>query len=46
MEVFNVKRKANTVTIGYFLNERFWNKGIATEAVKILVNYLLNEVGV
>ncbi len=46
MEVFNVKRRANTVTIGYFLNERFWNRGIATEAVRILVNYLLDEVGV
>jgi len=46
MEVFNVKRRANMVTIGYFLNERFWNRGIATEAVRILVNYLLDEVGV
>jgi ribosomal-protein-alanine N-acetyltransferase len=46
VEAFNFKRKANTVTVGYFLNERFWNKGITTEAVRILVNYLLNEVGV
>ena len=46
MEVFNVKRRENTVTIGYFLNERFWNRGIATESVRILVNYLLDEVGV
>jgi ribosomal-protein-alanine N-acetyltransferase len=46
MEVFNVMKRANTVTIGYFLNEWFWNRGIATEAVRILVNYLLNEVGV
>jgi ribosomal-protein-alanine N-acetyltransferase len=44
VEVFNVKRRENAVTIGYFLNERFWDRGIATEAVRVLVNYLLNDV--
>ncbi len=28
------------VTFGYFLGERFWNKGITTEAVKLFTRYL------
>lgn len=26
--------------IGYFIDEKFWNKGIATEAVKLLGKYV------
>ena len=31
------------VEIGYFIGEKFWGKGIATEAVRILIEYILNH---
>ena len=33
----------NTVELGYFIGEAFWNKGIATEAVKVLCNHIQKE---
>jgi len=35
---FDVYRKS--MEIGYFIGERFWNKGVATEAVRILLDYI------
>src|SRR5438270_7697020 len=29
--------------IGYFIGEHFWGKGIATEAVRTLLNYIQNR---
>jgi len=34
------------VTIGYFLAEDYWGKGIASEAVKVLINFLFEEVNI
>lgn len=45
-EVFDFNQKVNGVTIGYFLSESHWGKGIATETVKILLDYLFAEVNV
>lgn len=36
----------NTVSIGYFLAEDNWGKGIATESVEMLVKFLFEEVNV
>jgi ribosomal-protein-alanine N-acetyltransferase len=33
-----------TAEIGYWIGEPFWNKGIATEAVKSITDYGLNEL--
>ncbi|MBL4937693.1 GNAT family N-acetyltransferase [Clostridium sp. YIM B02515] len=46
IEVFDINQKINMVTIGYFLAEAYWKKGIATESLKILVRYLFENVGV
>jgi ribosomal-protein-alanine N-acetyltransferase len=34
------------ITIGYRLNDKFWGKGIATKAVKVMVDYLFNDIGI
>ena len=33
-----------TAEIGYWIGEPFWNKGIATEAVKLITEYGLNQL--
>jgi RimJ/RimL family protein N-acetyltransferase len=33
-----------TAEIGYWIGESFWNKGIATNAVKLITDYGLNEL--
>ncbi len=39
---FDVYKK--TAEIGYWIGEPFWNKGIATEAVKLITDYGLNQL--
>ncbi|WP_232697479.1 GNAT family N-acetyltransferase [Brevibacillus daliensis] len=46
IEAFDIVQKLNMVTIGYFLAESYWGKGISTEAVKILVDFLFMDVNV
>lgn len=46
LEAFNFDRKVEMVTIGYFLAESYWGKGIATEAVRLLVSFLFEQVNV
>ncbi|GAA0136928.1 GNAT family N-acetyltransferase [Paenibacillus sp. YSY-4.3] len=46
IEAADFNQKVNMVTIGYFLAESHWGKGIASEAVKILLNFLFVEVNV
>ena len=45
-EIFEYDDKVNMITIGYRLNERYWGKGIATQTVKAMVDYLFNTVGI
>lgn len=33
-----------TATVGYCLGKRYWNKGIMTEALNAVINFLFNEV--
>jgi ribosomal-protein-alanine N-acetyltransferase len=46
IEALDFNQKVNAVTIGYFLAEAHWGKGIADEAVKILLHYLFVEVNI
>lgn len=46
IEVFDINKKVKMVTIGYYLAEDSWGKGIATNAVKILIEFLFNNVKV
>ena len=39
-------QKVDMVTIGYYLAEAFWGKGIASEAVAVIVKFLMEEVNV
>lgn len=46
IEAFDFNQKVNMCTIGYFLAESYWRKGIATEAVRVLLKFLLQEANV
>ena len=45
-EMFDYKKKENKITVGYRLNEDYWNKKIATNVLKLMIKYLVNEVNV
>ena len=45
-EMFDYKKRENKVTVGYRLNEDYWNKKIATNVLKLMVEYLVNEVNI
>lgn len=44
-EMFDYKKRENKITVGYRLNEDYWNQKIATITLKLMVNYLVNEIG-
>lgn len=46
IEALDFNQKVNSVTIGYFLAESHWGRGIASEAVKILLDFLFMDVNV
>ncbi|MCY6355939.1 GNAT family N-acetyltransferase [Clostridium sp. ZS2-4] len=46
IEGMDFNQKVNMVTIGYFLAEEYWKKGIATEAVSILIKFLFETVNI
>ncbi len=46
IEAMDFNQKVNMVTIGYFLAEEYWEKGIASEAVCILIKFLFETVNV
>lgn len=45
-EMFDYSHEVNMITIGYRLNDRFWNKGIATKTVRVMIDYLFNNIGI
>jgi len=45
-EIFDFDYKANRVEVGYTVNEDYWGKGIATNATKLMLEYLFNVIGV
>lgn len=46
IELLDFNLKINMVSIGYFLAEAQWGRGIATEAVRMLVEFLFTDVNV
>lgn len=44
--MFDYKKRENKITVGYRLNEEYWNKKIATNVLKLMVEYLVNEVNI
>lgn len=45
-EMFDYKKRENRITVGYRINESYWNQGIATKTLDLMKNYLVNEIGV
>lgn len=45
-EMFDYKKRTNQITIGYRINETYWNRGIATEAIRLMKEYLCDTIGV
>lgn len=43
-EIVDYKKRENEVTVGYRLNEDYWNKKIATNILKIMVEYLTDKI--
>ncbi|MCR2807105.1 GNAT family N-acetyltransferase [Paenibacillus soyae] len=46
MEAFDWNQKVNMVTVGYFLAESSWGRGVATNALGLLVRFLFEEANV
>ncbi|AIK38033.1 acetyltransferase family protein [Bacillus pseudomycoides] len=46
IESMDFNQKVNMVSIGYFLAEDYWGKGIATESVRMVVKFLFEEINV
>lgn len=45
-EMFDYKKRENAITVGYRLNEAYWNQRIATRALALMVGYLVDEIGI
>lgn len=45
ISVVNMKEKAETFEIGYCISRAYWHQGITSEALRAVMDYLLNEVG-
>lgn len=46
IECMDFNQKVNMVSIGYFLAENYWGKGIATESVGILTKFLFEKANI
>lgn len=44
--MFDYKKRENRITVGYRLNESYWNQGIATKTLKLMKEYLVDEIGI
>ena len=44
--VGRIKEKAVSAEVGYCVGREFWHKGIASEALKAVMDFLFDEVGV
>ena len=45
-EMYGFRDEFHKISIGYRLSEHFWGKGIATEAVSMMIDYLYNETDI
>ena len=46
ISVVNQSDDINMVHIGYCIGKNWWNKGIVSEALNILINFFFEEVGI
>lgn len=45
ISVVDLREKAESCEIGYCMGKRFWNRGLMTEALTAVVDYLFREAG-
>lgn len=45
-ELYGYREPLYKISIGYRLNERFWGRGIATEAIGLLIDYLYTQTDI
>ncbi|HEX2946659.1 MAG TPA: GNAT family protein [Clostridia bacterium] len=45
-EMFEYSAEINMITIGYRLNDKYWDRGIITKTVKAMTDFLFNEIGI
>lgn len=45
IDVIEIIEIRSTCEIGYVISKKYWNKGIITETLKAVMNYLFNTVG-
>lgn len=45
-EMFHFDDKTNSVEIGYILNENYWGRGIATNAMAMILDFLFEAINV
>ncbi|GFZ33148.1 putative N-acetyltransferase YoaA [Clostridium zeae] len=46
IEAMDFNQKVNMVTVGYFLAEKNWGKGIASEALSLLIKFLFETANI
>lgn len=46
LKAMDFNQKVNMVTTGYFLAEEYWGRGIASEAVGILIKFLFETINI
>ncbi|MCY9381596.1 GNAT family N-acetyltransferase [Bacillus inaquosorum] len=46
IETMDFNQQVNMVTIGYYLAEEYWGKGIATESVSTMISFLFEKANV
>ena len=45
-EMYGFRDEYHKISVGYRLSERFWGRGIATEALSMMVDYLYRETDI
>ena len=45
-EMYGFRYEIHKISVGYRLLERYWGQGIASEALKMMINYLYNETDI
>ena len=45
ISIVKIDNEKQDFEVGYCLGEKYWNKGITSEAVEKVINFLFNEVG-
>ena len=45
-EMYGFRDEYHKISIGYRLSEHFWGKGIASEALSMMIDYLYNETDI